>query len=128
MKLFDLHEQNLGYNAFGEWIKSKVEKRLDKGDSRLKDLLDSTTFTMDHVRLAIINGDCLRNPKAGSKSLGPTYLEQIVSSVLSDLVKDREMPLGKLNDARAYFGLERLRVKKARRRKKPVKPARRPNA
>ena len=112
MKLFHLHEAKLDYNPFGELIKGKVQRRIMKGDSRLKGLLTGAGFTMDHVRFAIKNGECLRQPDPNAKSLGPTYLEQTISNVLRDLAKDKQMPLGKFNDARVYFGLERLGVKK----------------
>ncbi|MHA2264030.1 MAG: hypothetical protein ACXAEN_16675 [Candidatus Thorarchaeota archaeon] len=112
MKLFDLHEAPLEYHAFGEWIKGKAQRRIMKGDSKLKALLTGSGFTLDHVRFAIKNGECLRNPDPGSKALGPTYLEQTISNVLRDLAQAKQIPLGKFNDARVYFGLERLSVKK----------------
>ena len=123
MKLFHLHEAELQYNPFGEWIKGKVQRRVMRGDSKLKALLTGAGFTLDHVRYAIQNGECLRNPDPNAKALGPTYLEQTISNVLRDLAKDTQIPLGKFNDARTYFGLERLGVKKLKtevdRREKP---------
>jgi hypothetical protein len=112
MKLYDLHEQELDYNPFGEWLKSKIQRRIDKGDSRLKKLLRGSQYNLEHVRAAIKNGDCLRDPKPGSKALGPTYLEQTISNILRDLATNKEIPIGQLNDARQYFGLERLSQKK----------------
>lgn len=112
MKLYHLHEAELQYNPFGEWIKGKVQRRVMKGDSKLKSLLTGAGFTLDHVRYAIQNGECLRNPDPNAKALGPTYLEQTISNVLRDLAQDKQIPLGKFNDARTYFGLERLGVKK----------------
>jgi hypothetical protein len=112
MKLFSLHEEQLEYHAFGEWIKGKAQRKIMKGDSKLKSLLTGTSFTLDHVRFAIKNGECLRNPNPGSKALGPTYLEQTISNVLRDLAQAKQIPLGKFNDARVYFGLSRLSVKK----------------
>lgn len=112
MKLFHLHEAALDYNPFGEMIKGKVRRRILRGDSKLKKLLVGTGFTMDHVRYAIKNGECLRNPVPGAKALGPTYLEQTISNVLRDLAQDKQIPLGKFNDARVYFGLDRLGVKR----------------
>jgi hypothetical protein len=108
MKLFNIHEQELAFDPFGEWVKSKVKRRIEKGDSRLKTLIRGTGFTMEHVKFAIKNGECLRNPKPGEKALGPTYLEQTISNILRDLATDAEIPVGKLNDARAYFGLDKL--------------------
>ena len=112
MKLYDLHEEELTYNAFGEWIKGKVQRRVLSGDSKLKHLLVGSEFTLDHVRYAIKNGECLRNPDPDAKALGPTYLEQTVSNVLRDLAQDKQIPLGKFNDARNYFGLDRLSMRK----------------
>ena len=112
MKLYHLHEAELEFHAFGEWIKGRVQRRLMKGDSKLKLLLTGSGFTLDHVRYAIKNGECLRNPDPASKALGPTYLEQTISNVLRDLAQAKQIPLGKLNDARAYFGLDRLSVKR----------------
>lgn len=112
MKLYDLHEAKLEYHAFGEWIKGKAQRRIMKGDSKLKSLLTGSAFTLDHVRYAIKNGECLRNPDPAAKALGPTYLEQTISNVLRDLAQAKQIPLGKFNDARAYFGLERLSVKR----------------
>ena len=112
MKLYDLHEEAIEYNAFGEWIKGKAQRRIMKGDSKLKKLLTGAGFTLDHVRYAIKNGECLRNPDPTSKALGPTYLEQTISNVLRDLAQAKQIPLGKFNDARVYFGLARLSVKK----------------
>ena len=111
MKLFDLHEQQLNYDAFGEWVKSRVKRRIDSGDSRLKHLMRGTEFTLDHVRHAIKRGECLSNPKPGEKALGPTYLEQTIANVLRDLAAAKQLPIGRLNDARAYFGLDRLTMK-----------------
>lgn len=108
MKLFDLHEQESEYDPFGEWVKSKVKRRIEKGDSRLKQLLRGSHFNLDHVRFAIKNGECMSNSKPGEKALGPTYLEQTISNTLRDLVTDKELPLDQLNDARGYFGLSRL--------------------
>lgn len=108
MKLFQIHEEELSHNPFGEWLKVKVRRRIKKGESRIKQVLTGSGFTLEHVRFAIKNGECLRNPKPGEPSLGPTYLEQTISNVLRDLARSKEIPLGKLNDARAYFGLERL--------------------
>ena len=112
MKLFNLHEEALNFNAFGEWIKGKVQRRVMKGDSKLKQLLTGSEFNMDHVRFAIKNGECLRHPDPNAKALGPTYLEQTVSNVLRDLAQDKQIPLGKFNDARNYFGLDRLSMRK----------------
>lgn len=112
MKLFQLHEQDLSHNTFGEWLKSKVLRRINKGDSRLKHVLTGSNFNLEHVKFAIQNGECMRNPKPGEPALGPTYLEQTVSNVLRDLARANEIPIGKLNDARAYFGLDRLIAKK----------------
>lgn len=113
MKLFQLHEQrSMEQTPFGEWLKDQVEYRVMKGESRLKKLLEKTNFTMDHVRYAMINGECLRDPEPGEPSLGPTYFEQTLSNVLRDLINKRILPPDKLNDARAYFGLERLGLKK----------------
>ena len=119
MKLYDLHEQQLAYNPFGEWVKSKVKRRIERGDSRLKALMRGTQFTLDHVRIAIKNGDCLRNPKLGEKALGPTYMEQTLSNVLRDLAKDNEIPLARLNDARMYFGLDKMSSKELKHELKP---------
>jgi hypothetical protein len=112
MKLYHLHEEQIDYNPFGEWIKGKVQRRIMKGDSKLKTLLTGSGFTLDHVRYAIKNGECLRNPDPKAKALGPTYLEQTISNILRDLAQDKQIPLGKFNDARVYFGLERLKVRK----------------
>ena len=112
MKLHSLHEEKLEFNAFGEWLKGRVRRKIMSGDSKLKKLLMGSTFTLDHVRYAIKNGECLRNPDPDAKALGPTYLEQTISNVLRDLAKDRQIPLGKFNDARIYFGLERLTMRK----------------
>lgn len=113
MKLYHLHESEpLQQSPFGEWLKSKVKAKVMKGESRLKSVLANSNFTLDHVRFAIVNGECLRNPKEGEASLGPTYLEQTISNVLRDLSQDKIIPLGKLNDARVYFGLERLGMRK----------------
>lgn len=115
MKLYHLHEtEALEQSPFGEWLKYRVKKKLMKGDSRLKSLLTASNFTLDHVRFAIKHGECLRNPKEGEPSLGPTYLEQTISNVLRDLSQSKLIPLGKLNDARIYFGLERLSVRNLR--------------
>ena len=111
MKLHALHEQELHYDAFGEWVKSKVKRRIDNGDSRLKHLMRGTEFTLDHVRYAIKRGECLSNPKHGEKALGPTYLEQTIANVLRDLIAAKQIPLGRLNDARVYFGLDRMSMK-----------------
>ena len=112
MKLYSLHEAEIEYNDFGRFIQGKAQRRIMKGDSKLKALLTGAGFTLDHVRYAIKNGECLKNPMPGSKSLGPTYLEQTISNVLRDLAQAKQIPLGKFNDARAYFGLDRLSVKK----------------
>jgi hypothetical protein len=112
MKLFQLHEQDVSRNPFGEWLDPKVNRRINRGDSRLKQVLTGSEFTLEHVRFAIQNGECLRNPKPGESALGPTYLEQTVSNILRDLARDKEIPLDKLNDARVYYGLERLSAKK----------------
>jgi len=108
MKLHQLHEQELGSNPFGDWLLSKVNRRVMQGDSRLKHLLSGSGFTLEHVRFAIQNGECLRNPAPGEPSLGPTYLEQTIANALRDLARSKQIPLGQLNDSRAYFGLERL--------------------
>lgn len=112
MKLFTLHEEELAYNAFGEWVKGMARRRIMKGDSRLKKLLIGSEFTLDHVRFAIKNGECLRNPDPDTKALGPTYLEQTISNILRDLAQDKQIPLGKFNDARNYFGLSRLSMRR----------------
>ena len=111
MRLNNIHEEQIQYTAFGEWIKGKVQRRIMRGDSKLKKFLTGSGFTLDHVRYAIKNGECLRNPDPASKALGPTYLEQTISNVLRDLSQDKQIPTGKFNDARLYFGLDRLGVK-----------------
>ena len=109
MKLYNLYESD---DPFGDWVKSRVSKRIMRGESKLRNLLVNTEFNIDHIHHAILHGECLRNPEPGSKSLGPTYLEQTVSNVLRDLMKERQIPFGKFNDARSYFGLERLTPQK----------------
>jgi len=120
MKLFDLHEQELAYDPFGEWVKSKVKRRIEKGDSRLKKLLRGSHFTLDHVRFAIKKGECMSNPRPGEKALGPTYLEQTVSNILRDMITNKEFPLEQLNDARSYFGLDRLGPKRLKKEVDPL--------
>ncbi len=115
MKLYNLYESD---DPFGDWIKSRVSKRIMRGESKLRNLLVNTEFNIDHIHHAILHGECLRNPEPGSKSLGPTYLEQTVSNVLRDLMQEKQIPVGRFNDARAYFGLERLTQKKLRMTKK----------
>jgi hypothetical protein len=113
MKLYHLHEEEaLEQSPFGEWLKTQVKRKIMKGESRLKSVLSGSSFTLEHVRFAIKNGECLRNPREGEPSLGPTYLEQTISNVLRDLSQAKLIPLGKLNDARAFFGLERLSMRK----------------
>ncbi len=107
MKLYALYEA-VDKMAF---VKRKVLKRIKKGDSRLKKLLKSTDLTLDNVIYAIKKGECISNPASDAKALGPTYLEQTVSHVLRDLVKNRELPVRKLNDVRKYFGLVKLNPK-----------------
>lgn len=115
MKLYHLHKQEaLEQSPFGEWLKSKVKQKILKGESRLKNVLSGTNFDLDHVRFAIKNGECIRNPEHGEPALGPTYLEQTISNVLRDLSQAKIIPLGKLNDARVFFGLEHLSMHKLR--------------
>lgn len=116
MKLLVLHEEDGPTDPFGEFLKSKIMRRVLKGDSLLKKLVRGTGVTLDHVRLAIKSGDCLRPP--GEKALGPTYLEQAIANILRDMVTDNELPLAQLNDARRYFGLTVLTMKALRKEKK----------
>lgn len=88
------------------------------GDSRLKELLRGADFTLQHVQLAIKNGECLSSHKPGAKALGPTYLEQTVANILRDLVTANDLPISQLNDARRLFGLEVLSQKLLKREKK----------
>ncbi len=117
MKLFLLHEAETA-DPFGEWIKSKVMRRIMKGDSKLKEVLRGSEFTLDHVIYAIKQGECLSNPIPGAKSLGPTYLEQTIANIIRDMVTGKEFPINQLNDARRYFGLERLGPKALKKEKK----------
>jgi len=112
MKLKVLHEQE---DAFGQWLKEKMKRRIEKGDSRLKGVLHGEQYTLTHVQTAIKQSVCLRN-------LGPTYLEQTISNILRDMVQNNELPVTQLNDARIYFGLSKmtpgeLRQEKARKKK-----------
>jgi hypothetical protein len=116
MRLNVLHE------SFAERLKEKVARKIEKGGSRLKKLLRATDYTLDSVRRAIKQGECMSDPASDAKALGPTYLEQTISGILRDLVQDKKLPLAKLNDAREYFGLVRLGRKGMRAIKaKPVK-------
>lgn len=123
MKLVYLHETKLREedpdpNPFGEWLKQMVRRKVLSGGSKLKSLLAGSGFTLEHVRYAIIHGECLRNPDPSAKALGPTYLEQTISNVLRDLAQARQIPIGKFNDARMYFGLERLDMKQLKHARK----------
>tara|TARA_R100001244_G_scaffold25113_4_gene25631 strand:+ start:85623 stop:86030 length:408 start_codon:yes stop_codon:yes gene_type:complete len=116
MKLYTLHEQS--GEPFPQYVFRKVSRRLNKGDSRLKKLLNGAGYTLHHVQAAIKNGECLAHPSPEQKSLGPTYLEQTVSNILRDLVTDNELPVIQLNDARRLFGLESYSPKKLNKEKK----------
>lgn len=110
MKLQILHEEN--GDEFGIWLKKRLKKRLMSGDSKLKGVLESHDLTLDHVRIAIEKDICLKN-------LGATYLEQTISNTLRDMVKDGEIPLGKLNDARNYFHLDKMSKSELMQERKP---------
>lgn len=101
MKLTNLYEQE---DAFGNWLKEKMMRRITKGGSRLKEALTGEGYTLDHVRYAIDKSICFKN-------LGPTYLEQTISNILRDMVQDNEIKMTQMNDARAYFHLERMTPK-----------------
>ena len=116
MKLFELHEQT--GELFPQRLFRMVSRRLNKGDSRLKNLLRGAGYTLHHVQAAIKNGSCLSNPKPGEKALGPTYLEQTISNMLRDLVTDSELAITQLNDARKIFGLDVMSPKKLKKEKK----------
>ena len=115
MKLFRLHEEEA---PFEELVVSKVHRKIMDGDSRLRELLRGSGFTLQHVQYAIENGECLSSNKPGSKALGPTYLEQTVSNILRDLVTGNELPIAQLNDARKVFGLDVLSPRLLKREKK----------
>jgi len=110
MKLRDLYESP--EDPFGEWLKNKLKKKISDGGSRLKDVIGDK-YNLDHVKYAIEKRVCLSN-------LGPTYLEQTISNLLRDMVTSNELPLGQLNDARAFFHLEQMnpaRLKQEKKRK-----------
>lgn len=108
MKLDVLHESFIGS------LKERVALKIEKGGSRLKKLMRATGYTLDTVRRAIKQGECLSDPRSDAKALGPTYLEQTISGILHDMVKDKKLPMSRLNDARLYFGLARLGRKEMR--------------
>jgi hypothetical protein len=114
MKLAVLHEQG---DPFGNWLKEKLQRRISKGSSRLKEVLHGDQYSLDHVRLAIDKSVCLKN-------LGPTYLEQTISNLLRDLVQSNELPMAQLNDARAYFHLNKMTPAELRQEKAKAQKAR----
>ena len=122
MKLYTLHEQS--NEPFPQYVFRKVSRKLHKGDSRLKKLLQGAGYTLHHVQAAIKNGSCLANPKPGEKALGPTYLEQTISNLLRDLVTQNDLPITQLNDARKVFGLDVLSPKKLNKEKKRTSQSR----
>lgn len=115
MKLFRLHEEQA---PFEELVLRKVQRKIMDGESRLRELIRGSSFTLQHVQYAIQNGECLSSRKPGAKALGPTYLEQTVSNILRDLVTDNEIPIMQLNDARKVFGLDVLSPKLLKREKR----------
>lgn len=98
MKLSYLFEQD---DQFGLILKQKMKNRIKKGSSKLKEVLNSDQYNLDHVRLAIQKSVCLKN-------LGPTYLEQTISNILRDMVHENELPVTQLNNARNYFHLDKM--------------------
>lgn len=99
MKLFKLHEDS-AYDSFREKMIYKIQHKIYNGDSKLKILLSNTDYNISHVVKAIINGNCMNNPIPGEKALGPSYLEQIISTTLRELFFDDQISLGDISRAR----------------------------
>lgn len=92
-------------DAYEADLKDRVTREIMKGNSRLKKIIAQHNLPIDAVIEAIKQEKCLYD-------LGSTYLEQIVSGIVSDLVAPDQ-----LNQARRMFGLEPLNRTKLRKEK-----------
>lgn len=77
-------------------LRDRVAREIMKGDSRLKKIMSKHNLPIEAVIEAIKQQKCLFD-------LGSTYLEQMVSGIVSDLVTPEN-----LNQARKMFGLDPL--------------------
>ena len=78
----------------------KVLDRIYRGDSQLKSILKEG-YTIEQVIAAIKTNKCISN-------LGTTYLEQTISGIIRDLIKDNELQPAQMNLYREIFGLRSL--------------------
>lgn len=78
----------------------KVVDRIYRGDSQLKSILKEG-YTIEQVISAIKTNKCISN-------LGTTYLEQTISGLIRDLIKDGELQPAHMNLYREIFGLRSL--------------------
>lgn len=83
----------------------KVVEKIREGDSQLKRIFERG-YTIEQVIWAIKNHKCIAN-------LGSTYLEQTISGTIQDLIKERRLQKGKLNDYRRIFGLPPMQAVKS---------------
>lgn len=92
-------------DAYEADLKDRVTREIMKGDSRLKKIISKHNLPIDAVIEAIKQQKCLFD-------LGSTYLEQIVSGIVANLVVPDQ-----LNQARKLFGLDPLSRSKLRKEK-----------
>lgn len=78
----------------------KVIKKILNGDSILKKYLSSNAIKMIDVVRAIKYKRCLSAP---DQDIGHTYLEQILGSIIRDIIS-----IENINAAREIFGLDNL--------------------
>lgn len=85
------------YTDMEKGVIHKVVEKLKNGDSQLKHLLERG-YTIYQVIGAIKNRKCIAN-------LGSTYFEQTLAGCIRDLIRDKRLQPGLIDQYRIIFGL-----------------------